>query len=184
MSTTSRQKCLLVRICSGCIRLRGHTVIRLQNLDWCLSKEALGASPWKQVRSGGSCGASSREGESWAHLVQEPLQLHVIGLQLLCCLIHLHGMCHSPCSPIVETHPSICRAASISLFMSRLHNAIICVARVWGRQVRTLSSTASRTVSCCFRVSPIASPMPFRVPMPFSMLSRALSCLAFASSQS
>ncbi len=32
--------------------------------------------------------------------------------------------------------------------------------------------------------SPIASPMPFIVPMPFSMLSRALSCLALASSQS
>jgi len=48
----------------------------------------------------------------------------------------------------------------------------------------TLSSTASRTVSCCFKVSPMASPMPFSVPIPFSMLSKALSCLAFASSQS
>ena len=26
-----------------------------------------------------------------AHLIQEPLQLHVVGLQLLGCLIHLHA---------------------------------------------------------------------------------------------
>lgn len=51
-------------------------------------------------------------------------------------------------------------------------------------EVTTFESMVSMSTSWVFRVSPMASPIPFRVERPFSMLSRCRSCFFLATCQS